>query len=166
VARNPELVAAVRKSYIVDRLDLKAAAMAHDASYASACRWKAKAKKDGDCWDKARAAARMTGGGLGDLSAQVMEDFSVQYKTLMDEIKTAEDIPPMKKADILTKLADSYIKISKAAGNGDNNIGRLSVAMETIELLAGFIKERYPEQLEMFVHMLERFAPELSKQYG
>ncbi|KGJ92158.1 DUF1804 family protein [Colwellia psychrerythraea] len=165
MARNQEKLEAVRRSYVYDRQSLKAAAEFNDVPVATASRWKIKAKDKGDCWDKARSASRLAQGGIGDLSIQVLEDFTMQYSTLMDILKYS-DMEPLEKATVLTKLADSYVKITKAAGGSDANIGRLSVAMETLELFAQFLGERFPQNLEYFVIALEQFAPELSKQYG
>jgi len=156
----------LRRSYVFDRQSLKAAAEFHGIPYPTASRWKKDLAKQGDCWDKARSASRLAAGGVGDLSMQVLEDFTLQYQSLMDQIKADEEIKPMDKANLLTKLADSYVKITKAVGGDDQKIGRLSVAMETLELLAKFIGERFPHNLEAFVLVLEQFAPELSKQYG
>lgn len=166
MARNQEKHDAVRRSFIIDRVNLKTSAQLHGVPQATAARWKVKAKERGDCWDKARSASRLAQGGIGDLSIQVLEDFTFQYQTLMELLKEDESIKPMDKASILTKLADSYVKITKAAGGGDNQIGRLSVAMETIMLLSDFMRKRYPHQLESFTTVLEQFAPELSKQYS
>jgi len=103
---------------------------------------------------------------MGDLSIQVLEDFTLQYSTLMDVLRHSTDIEPLEKATILTKLADSYVKITKAAGGGDNQIGRLSIAMETLELFAKFLSERFPHTLESYTVALDQFAPELSKKYS
>jgi len=165
MARNQDKHDAIRRSFVIDRVNLKAAAELHKVAPATAARWKVKAKEKGDCWDKARSASRLAQGGIGDLSIQVLEDFTLQYSALMEVLKHSE-IEPLEKASILTKLADSYVKITKAAGGGDNQIARLSVAMETLKLFSGFIAERSPHMLEQFVLLLEQFAPELSKQYS
>jgi len=165
MARNQEKHDAVRRVFICDRLSLKAAAELQGVPQATAARWKVKAKQKGDCWDKAKSASRLAQGGMGDLSIQVLEDFTLQYSSLMDILRHS-NMEPLEKASILTKLADSYVKITKAAGGGDNKIGRLSVAMETIRLLSDFMRERYPHQLEAFTIALDQFAPELSKQFS
>ena len=161
-----EKLDAIRKCYVFERQTLKAAAQLHKVPYATASRWKKNAVDKGDCWDKARSASRLAAGGIGDLSIQVLEDFTLQYQSLMDQIKADDSIKPMDKANLLTKLADSYVKITKAVGGDDHKIGKLSVAMETLELFAKFLSERFPQNLEYFVIALEQFAPELSKQYG
>lgn len=165
MTKKQEKLESVRRSFVVERLNLKTAAELHNVPQATAARWKAKAKEKGDCWDKARSASRLAQGGIGDLSIQVLEDFTLQYSALMEILKHS-DLEPLEKASILTKLADSYVKITKAAGGGDNQIGRLSVAMETLKLFSAFIGERSPHLLEQFVMLLEQFAPELSKQYS
>lgn len=166
MARNQEALNDLRRAFIQDRLDLKTAALQVGVPYPTACRWKKKAKVDGDCWETARSASRMANGGLGDLANQVLEDFTIQYQVIMTQIKELEDVGPQQKTDMLTKLADSYVKITKAAGGGDNKIGRLAVALELLELQAKFIQEHFPDDLNKFVNILEPFSHEVNKLYG
>jgi hypothetical protein len=134
--------------------------------YETARAWKRKAKEDHDDWDQARQADRMAKGGLGDLTTAVLEDFFLQFKRSIDDMRTATDISPMDRAEILARLSDSYVKTVKAAGNSNSGMARLSVALEVLAALSQFIQQRYPHHTALLVEVLEPFGTELSKKYG
>lgn len=166
MARNKEAFSEVRKAYVFERLDLTIAAAKHAVPYATATRWKKKAKVDGDCWDKARTALRLSSGGLGDLSIQVLEDFTFQYQSLMEEIKQAVDMKPQDKVDIMTKLADSFVKISAAVGKSNPQVAAVAEAIKVIDLLRQFIEEHFPQHANAFVEILTPFGDEIGRHYG
>jgi len=157
---------AVRGAYVHDRLSLKASASKAGVSYHTARRWKIEAARHGDDWDRARAASRMAAGGLGDITARVLEDFALLFQATMDEIKENKEMPPEKKAESMSRLADAYTKTIKAAGAADPKMARLSIAMEVLESLARFIREQFPEDLERFVAILEPFGARVSEEFG
>lgn len=165
MAHPQEIRRAVRTAYIRERLPLEAAAEKHGVSYATARTWKNKAKQDGDHWDKARVAGRMAEGGLGDVTAQVLEDFALLFQSTLEEIKT-HDGDPIEKSEAISRLADAYTKTMKAAGGGNSKIAQLAVAMKVLEELAKFIREQHPEQLETFVLLLEPFGQRVSEVFG
>lgn len=165
MAYGPETRQAVRKSYVYDRLSLKAASDRHRVAYHTARRWKSEAKTDGDCWDKARTAARMAGGGLGDITAQLLEDFALLFQATVEEIRDGE-YDGLKKAEALSRLSDAYTKTMKAAAGGAPKIAKLSVALEVLDELAGFIREHHPQHLETFAEILEPFGARVSEVFG
>ncbi len=165
MAHAPETRNAVRASYVYDRLPLEAAAEKHGVSYATARAWKKAAAEAGDHWDKARAAGRMAAGSLGDITAQVLEDFALLFQSTLEEIK-AEKGSPFQKAEAISRLSDAYTKTMKAAGGGDSKIAQLAVAMRVLEELARFIREQYPKQLDPFVALLEPFGQRVSEVFG
>jgi len=166
MAHNDDTRNAVRASYVLERLDLKSAAKKHGVSYPTVNRWKVKALEQGDNWDLARNAARQTAGVAGDLTLQMLEDFAIQYQSVMTEVREDKKMTALVKVEILTKLGDSYSKVmSKAAGN-DNKIGKLAVSIDTLKLLSTFVQKEAPELLEPFMLLLDRFSPELTKHYG
>lgn len=166
MARDQDTLAAVRASYIHERLDITDAAAKHGVAQSTARRWKKKAKDSGDDWDMARQASRLASGGMADLTTVVLEDFTLQYQALMDALRNDTEIKPLDKANILTKLADSYVKIMKAAGGGDQEIGKLAAAMETINLMSEFIAEHFPQHREAFLEILVPFGEEVTRHYG
>lgn len=165
MAHSLETRNAVRRSFVAERLPLEAAAEKHGVSYNTARTWKRKAKGQGDDWDKARAASRMASGGLGDITTQLLEDFALLFQATVEEIKDGK-YDGLKKAEALSRLSDAYTKTMKAAGGGDPKIAKLSVALEVLEELANFIREKYPSDLERFAVILEPFGSRVSEVFG
>lgn len=165
MAYSPEQRQAVRRAYVFDRVTLTAAAERHGVPYQTVRRWKSEDEARGDCWDKARAASRLAAGGLGDITAEVLEDFSRLFQSTIQELESG-DVDPIKKAESIGRLADAYTKTMKAAGGADPKISKLAVAMQVIEELAKFIRERNPELLAPFTAVLEPFGARVAEILG
>lgn len=165
MAHKEELVIAVRGSYVYERLNLTAAASEHDVNYQTARRWKAKAKTNGDDWDKARAAARVASGGLGDITQQLIEDFGFLFQKTIEEVKKS-DADPIKKAEAMSRLADAYTKTMKAASSGSPKINELAVALRTIKEFSKFVREKSPEDIERFALLLDPFGQRIGEVFG
>jgi hypothetical protein len=157
---------AVRAAYVHEALPLEAAAEKHHIPVSTARRWKRAAKADGDDWDKARAAARMAGSGMQQVAGAVVEDFILLFQTTLDALKASEGIHPMEKAEAISRLSDAFSKTVKASGMADPALSRLSLSMEVLEALGGFINERFPQHGPAFLEILEPFGVELAKRYG
>lgn len=166
MAHPIEMRGAVRGTYVYKRLPLQAAAEAAGVSYNTAREWKRKAKEEGDDWDRARSAARLAGGGLGDLTPVVIEDFVLLFQATVEKLKTDSDVDPIKRAQALSSLADAYIKTMKAAGGGDPKLAELAVALKVVEELTKFIRDRFPDQLPVFAQILEPFGVRLAEVFG
>jgi len=162
VAHSEETKLSVRRSYVYDKKSLQHAAQLHNVNYQTARSWKKKSETDGDDWDKARAASRMAGGGVGEMTAEVLEDFARLFQTTITELKDG-NFTAIQKAEVLSRLSDAYTKTMKAAGNSNPRIARLSVAMEVLEELAKYIRTHSPHDLERFVLILEPFGQHISK---
>ena len=128
--------------------------------------WKKKAKADGDDWDLHRQATRMASGGLGDLTTEVLEDFAIQFKQVMEDLRNDSGLSALSRADTLAKLSDAYIKTINAASKSHAGLNHLAAALEVLEDLAMFIQTTYPEFSESFLEILEPFGSELSKKHG
>ncbi len=165
MAHAPEVRAAVRRSYVAERLPLESAAEKHGIAYNTARHWKRQAGEQGDDWDKARAASRMAAGGLGDLTTQVLEEFAMLFQVTMEQIGQ-EKIDGVTKAEAMSRLADAYTKTVKAAGGGDSKIGKLAIAMEMLERLVAFVQKHYPQHGNALLEVLEPFGEELSRSYA
>lgn len=166
MAYPAEKRAEVRAVYVYERLPMRDVAKKCGVPIATAQRWKAQDCKEGDDWVRARAASRLVNGGLGDMTAEVLEDFILMFQSTMDAVKAEPDMPALQKAEIMSRLADAYTKTMKAAGGTEPKIARLSVAMEVLELLAGFIRDQYPDELERFVAILEPFGSKVSQEFA
>lgn len=165
MAHPPETRQAVRRSYVAERLPLEAAAEKHGVSYHTTRQWKRAAKAAGDDWDRARAAARMAAGGLGDLTTQVLEEFALLFQSTMEQIGSGE-YDGIQKAEAMSRLADAYTKTMKAAGGGDAGIAKLSVALDVLGRLVTFVQEHYPHHAEALLEVLEPFGESLNGAYG
>ncbi len=165
MAYSQDIREAVRQAYVQDRLPLEAAAERVGVSYSAAQGWKRQAKADGQCWDKARAASRMSSGGLGELTTQLLEDFALLFQSTVEQIRDA-DADPLKKAEAISRLSDAYTKTMRAATKGAPEIGRLAMALEVLDLLARFVRAEHPEHAEALISVLEPFGRTLATTYG
>ena len=152
---------AVRGAYVFQRQPLNVAARAGGVTEPTARRWKRAAAAAGDDWDRARAAGRIAAGGLGDLTARVIEDFALLFESTIADLKAATDLGPEVVAETLARLADSYTKVVKAAGAVDPKLGRLSIALQVLDELAKFIQAEFPDDLARFSAILEPFGQRL-----
>jgi hypothetical protein len=164
MAHSPETRTKVRQLY-VEGLPLKGAAVTCDVSYDTARDWKAAAKKEGDDWDTARAAYKISGAGIDELNQQLVEDFARQVITTTRELETAA-IPAAAKAQLLAQLADAYSKFSKAFSRINPEYSGLSVAMDTLKTLAEHLRQKDPAALKVLQLHLDDVGGILVKRYG
>lgn len=165
MAYPPESRQAVRRAYVHDRVTLTAAASRFHIPYQTVRRWKDEDAENGDCWDRARNASRMASGSLGDITNQVLEDFSRLFQSTITQLEQG-DVDPLDKAESIARLADAYTKTMKAAGAAEPKVAKLAVAMQVIEELAKFIRERNPELLGPFTTLLEPFGARIAEVLG
>ncbi|MDN5619074.1 MAG: DUF1804 family protein [Psychrobacter sp.] len=151
----------LRKRYIFEGLSLAMAAVMSEVSYPTAQRWKNAAAENGDDWDKVKTAHSMAGGDLEDISRQILTDFIIQFKATMDAIKTADDIAPNQRVEMLTSLADAYNKTVASSRKLLPETSKLAIALQVLELLAGYLQEHKPELLPDFMALLEPFGQTL-----
>lgn len=165
MAHSPELRAAVRADYIKGQ-PLAAAAEKHDVPYATARNWKRQAEMAGDDWDTARAAMRISTGGVAALTQAIIEDFVHLFQSTLDELKAAKNIPALDKAEALSRLSDAYQKTVKAAGNSDPKLSRLSIALDVLQRQMAFVQDSHPEHMSVFMALLEPFGEVLSREFA
>ncbi|MFZ2452622.1 MAG: DUF1804 family protein [Methylovulum miyakonense] len=165
MAHSPDIVQAVRGSYVFERLPLPVAAAKHNVSYSSAQAWKKKALEAGDDWERARSASLMAAGGLGDITNQIIESFTLLFQTTIQDIQDGE-YTPLEKAEVISRLSDSYAKMMKAAGGANPKISKLAIAMEVLSEQAAFIKANYPEDIERFAKILDPFGARICEVFG
>lgn len=154
------------RAKFVQGLTLAAAAETQGVPFPTARNWKRKAADEGDDWDVARNAKRLTKGSMDDLTGSILLDLGEQFEATIKAMREAKDLKPEKKADMLLKLADAYVKTMAAAGRGNPKLNRLSVAMDVVRELAAFIAERYPKHRAQFLDMAEAFGPVLVQRFS
>lgn len=154
----------VRQLYI-EGLPLPSAASTSEVSYDSARDWKAAAKKNGDDWDTARAAYKISGAGIDELNQQLVEDFARQVITTTRELESAK-IPAAVKAEMLAQLADAYAKFSKAFSRINPQFSGLSVALDTLKTIADHLRQNDPAALKALQPHFEEVGSILGKRYA
>lgn len=154
----------VRQLYI-EGLPLNGAAISNGVSYDTARDWKTRSKANGDNWDTARAAFRISGQGIDELNQQLVEDFARQVITTTRELESA-NIPAAKKAEMLAQLADAYAKFSKAFARINPQFSGLAVALDTMKTIADHLRMKDPAALKALQPHLEDIGATLGKRYG
>lgn len=165
MAHSQEVRQAVRKAYVEGRVPLTQAASMHDVRYETARRWKTLARGSGDCWDHARMADRISTGGLGDLTAAVLDDFIKLFQTTLTALRDHNG-DPIERAEAISRLSDAYTKTVKAAGATSPTLAKLSIALDVCKQLAEFIRRHHPQHTDAFLEILEPFGAHLSELYG
>lgn len=165
MAHGSEKVAAVRAAYVHERLPLEIAAARAGVSPGTATRWKRKAKEAGEDWDKLRAACLLAGDGVEAVARQMLADYVVQHKTLMDAISTG-DMPAAAKVDMLASLADSFNKTVAASKRVLPETSELATALSVLDKLGVFIRDHYPQHGPAFLEVLEPFGAEVARVFG
>ncbi|MGI1671961.1 MAG: DUF1804 family protein [Neptuniibacter sp.] len=166
MAYSDETKRELRGHFVHKGMSLKAASSACEVPYETARSWKRKAAADGDDWDTARAAARMSESGVKALTAEIIEDFCLLFQSTIEEIKKAEKISPLQKAESISRLSDAYTKTVKAAGASNPELSKLSVAMDVLKRQAEFIQQNYPDRKELFLEILAPFGEVLSREFS
>lgn len=166
MAHPPENKRAVRDAYVVDKLDLEAAAARAGVPYDTARKWKATAAAANDDWDKARAAHSLTGAGAGTIAQLVLHDFLIMYQATVDDVKEAQDMAAKDKAETLSRLADAFQKTISAVAKAAPDLGRYAVATELLNDLAAFVASDFPQHRAALVDVLEPFGAFVARKYG
>lgn len=166
MAHKPETKAAARAAFVHEALNLEVIAGRFKVSLGTISRWKREAGGKGDDWDKARAAARLSGQGAEAVTTAVLEDFVLLFQSTLSEIKASTDVPPLAKAEAISRLSDAYNKTMSAVSKGAPKLNKLAVAMEVLNLLVRFIREEYPDMVQPFAVLLEPFGRSLSEAMG
>ncbi len=162
MAHSPEVRSQVRTAYVRNKLTLEQSAELAGVSAYTARNWKRKDKASGDCWDRARQAHRMSEGGAAEMTAEVLELFAGNFTRTMEQLQEQE-LDPVDKVDLLTKLADAYTKVMRAAGGGDKTMARLSLALEVLQHQAQFIVKNYPQHRAAFEEIVEPLGAYLNE---
>ncbi|RUI34558.1 DUF1804 family protein [Pseudomonas aeruginosa] len=156
----------LRRAYVFERQSLEVAAAMFGVSYGTARRWKQQAEAEGDDWDKAQAAQLMAGGGLEHVARQVLTGLVTQFQATMEAIQADNEIQPAVKVQLLASLAGAYNKTVSSSKKVLPETSALATAMEVLQRLASFIRERFPQHAQAFAEVLEPFGEVIAKELG
>lgn len=154
---------ALRSAYVHDRLPLEAAADKAGVPHSTAARWKRQARAEGEDWDKLRAATLLAGEGMENVARQMLADYVVQHKALMDQINADAELGAAKKVELLASLADSFNKTVAASRKVLPETNALATALTVLNRLSDFVRVHFPQHAAAFVEILEPFGEELAK---
>jgi DNA-binding PucR family transcriptional regulator len=166
MAHSEDVKRAVRASFVFDGLDLPAAAAKHGISEGTARRWKCQARELGDDWDKARGAQLLAGGGIEEVARQTLALVVMQVQATLQAIQDSPDMKPETRVQLLASMADAYNKLLATSKRLMPETTQLATAMDVIQRLGAFIKQRYPKHLGAFAEVLEPFGEQLERDYG
>lgn len=102
---------------------------------------------------------------MDELNKQLVEDFARQVITTTRELEEAT-IPAADKATLLAQLADGYAKFSKAFGRLNPQFSGLSVALDTLKVIAEHLKKHDPAALRALQPHVEDIGAVLGKRYA
>ncbi len=166
MAHPPETRAKLRALYVYDRLPLETAAERINISYATARRWKSDAENDGDDWERGRSAARLSNDGIRNITQMILEDYLALHQATVEAVKVADNMGPLPKAEVLSRLADAFTKTMAAVGKASPELSRLAIATDVMQRLAEFVGESFPQHVEALLEVIEPFAADLAKDFG
>lgn len=155
-----------RSAYVYEALNLEGVARKCNVPLSTIRRWKEAAKEDGDDWDKARAAARLSSQGAEAVTAAVMEDFVLLFQSTLEDVKNSQDIKPLDKAEVLSRISDAYSKTMNAVTKGNPKLDKLSFAADMLRDLVQFIQTYYPQHAVAMEEVLLPFGESIGKRYG
>jgi len=165
MAHPPEKRMALRTAYI-GGLPLEAAADKVAVPYATARNWFIGARKDGDDWDKFRAASLIVaGGGIEQAMGRIIAAGLMRCEALLERLEDPK-IPPGEAVKAMATLGDTISKLKSAGKAMMPEADKLAVAMDVLKRLDAFIRENYPQHAGSFGELLSPFGQELARAYG
>lgn len=166
MAYPPETISAVRAAYVYEALNREQLSGRFNVPVSSIARWKKDALKNGDDWDRARTAARLSGQGMEAVTSAVLEDFVLMFQSTLSSVKENPQILPLERAEIISRLADAYTKTMNAAAKGSPRLDKLSFAADILRDLVQYIQARHPQHAAAMEQVLIPFGEEIGKRYG
>lgn len=165
MAHSKKTRAKARTAYL-DSGDLATAAKVAGVPKATLRNWKAKARKEGDDWDRIRTAMHMAGPGREAAAQTILAQFLTQHQAVLEALGNAENTPPLVKVEAMAKLADAFNKTMAAIRKADPALSELSIALEIVRELIAFVAEKFPQYNAVLAEILEPFGVWVDEKYG
>lgn len=155
----------VRAKY-VQGMALTAAAEAVGVPYNTVRNWKRQDGENGDDWDIARNARRMTKSGVEEMANQVLSELADQFVATLKALKEDKQLKAEARARIMVQLMDGYNKAVGASARAMPNANRLAVVMDAIKFLTDTFASRFPKLRPQFVSAVEQIGDDLVREFG
>lgn len=166
MAYSQKMIAAVRAAYVYEALNRDQLSKRFNVRVSTIARWKKMALENGDDWDRARSAARLSGQGMESVTRVVLEELVLQFQTTLEQIKAAPDIHPSQKVDLLSSLSDAYSKTVASMAKANPRLDKLSFAADMLRDLVQYVQSRYPQHATAMEQVLMPFSEEIGRRYG
>lgn len=158
---------ALRSAYVFKALSLDEAAEAVGVSVSTARRWREEALRvDDDDWDKVKAAACLAGEGMESVARQMLSEYVIRHRYLMEAVAADESLGPAEKVESLSKLADSFAKIVASSRRVLPETDELATALEVLRKFADFTRDQFPQHAPALLEVLEPFAARIARELG
>ncbi len=157
---------AVRTAYVHEGLNLPRISEIHGVSQPVIRQWKARARKQGDDWERARLASEVSARGVAEASEAMLVRFLRQAQVLLPKIEDDPELSTAERIKLMVSLSDSYSKMTASFARANPKVNELTVAMDVVRLLAEFIAREHAEHAPALVAVLEAFGPALTAKYG
>lgn len=156
MAHPPEKRMELRTAYI-GGLPLEAAADKVAVPYPTARKWFNAARRDGDDWDKFRAASLIvSGGGIEQAMGRIIAAGLMRCEALLDRLGDIED--PAAAADAVASLGDTMSKLRVAAKSFMPEVSEQAIAIDTLKALAVWSGNAVPARGMILAELLEGYA--------
>lgn len=165
MAHNHETRRKVRAAY-VQGMPLTTAAEANGVRYATSRNWKRADAEEGNDWDLARNARRISSSGVEAFANQVLDGLSEEFVATLAAVKADKAMPAQTRAQIMVQMSDAYSKALAASTRAMPNANRLAVAMEVIKFLSGYITQHAPQIRPAFLAAVESAGDALVGEFG
>lgn len=166
MAHPDDVQAVVRRAYVYDRFDLAGAAAKAGVSESTARRWRLAAEASGDDWDRARSAARLAGSGQQHIAEMILNDYLALHQAVIEDVKSASDLDPLKKAEVLSRLADAFTKTMAAVAKASPQLCQLAVATDVLRRLVAYAETDHPDRAPAVAEVVNAFAVIAAQEYG
>lgn len=174
MAHDRHTRAQLRRAYVDNQLSLRQAA-AHIGIHATtASRWKAEAKSEGDCWEKAQAqialiasgksqAQQPQAGSISELAQQTAAQILPEFRHTIRQLSNA-DIDPIKRVSLLASITDAHAKLINTVSKLQPDTSNLTIALATLKQLTDFVMTEEPDIAGTILPVLEEFGQLLVEQ--
>lgn len=154
------------RAHYVQGLALTTAADKAKVPYNTVRNWKRQAAEEGDDWDIARSAQRMTKSSLEQMADEVLGELAVEFQATMKALREDKNIKSLDRGKVMVQLTDGYSKAMAAAVRAAPQANRLATAMDVIRHLTDLFAKHHPKLRPLFVNAVEQLGDELAREFG
>ena len=104
-------------------------------------RWKKKAEKFGDDWDKARHINSLSEQNVNVINRQVYAEWLTRYQQIQKNVLDGKDMNTMTQVTALASLTDSFSKMMSAMRKIEPEVNLAATALTVLETVVEYLRE-------------------------